>query len=462
MKHIDENKIEHLLKAARQTTSEELNAILKRSESLERLTLEETASLLAVEDPEGIRKILETASRVKDKIYGKRVVIFAPLYVSNVCANACLYCAFKKDNPKIKRKVLTIPEIKEEVACLLKQGHKRILLVAGEASGSGRSNVQYYADAIKAIYSVRVGSHKIKRVNINCAPLSVEEFRELKAAHIGTYQLFQETYHEATYREVHPVGPKSDPDNRLSAVDRAFQAGIDDVGIGVLYGLYDYKFETLAMLMHVEYLEKKFKVGPHTISVPRLEPATGVEFVEKTPWKVSDQDFKKLVAILRLAVPYTGIVLSTRETPEMRDELFNLGISQISAGSKTNPGGYSSDDTSEMDTQFHLSDHRSLDDVMSSLIERGFIPSFCAACYRKERTGEAFMKMAKPGTIKGKCHFNAVVTLKEYLDDFASPKVKAAGYKLIEKARKGLNEEEAEKLECFFANIEQGTRDEYV
>jgi 2-iminoacetate synthase len=291
----------------------------------------------------------------------------------------------------------------------------------------------------------------------------VEEFKKLKNAGIGTYQLFQETYHEETYRYVHHKGQKSDPDNRVDAVDRAFLAGIDDIGIGVLYGLYDYKFETLAMLMHIEHMEGKFNIGPHTISVPRIEPALGVEFTKNMPHQVSDDDFKKLVAVLRLSVPYTGIILSTRETPQMRDELISLGVSQISAESRTSPGGYSSSDNNKnQDIQFTLGDQRSLDEVIGSLIKNNFIPSFCAACYRMERTGEAFMQLAKPGTIKGKCSMNALVTLKEYLDDFASAKVKASGYKMIERYFNQLNNDDQKMLELFFNHVDSGIRDEYV
>jgi 2-iminoacetate synthase len=335
-------------------------------------------------------------------------------------------------------------------------------VVAGEAAG--KDNVSYYVDAIKAIYSVEVNGNRIRRVNINCAPLPVEDFRRLKDAGIGTFQIFQETYHEATYRHVHPTGPKKDPDNRVDAVDRAFAAGIDDVGIGPLYGLYDYRFETLALLMHIEELEKHHNgVGPHTISMPRIEPAPGVEFTQHLPYAVSDNDFKKIVAVLRLSVPYTGMILSTRETAEMRNELLDLGISQMSAESRVSPGGYSSDDNNENhDIQFSLGDQRTLDEVMGALIEKGKIPSFCAACYRKQRTGENFMHLAKPGTIKGKCSVNALITLKEYLDDFASEKVKEDGYRLINREKDRLDAESREQLARFFEEIDKGVRDAYV
>lgn len=463
MKYIDEAKIAELLGKSAGASPEEVGRILAKSRALQRLSLEETAVLLSVEDAPTQAGICEAAAYVKDMIYGRRVVLFAPLYISSLCANACLYCAFKSDNTKTQRRALSVAQIKEQTAWLLSRGHKRILMVSGEAGAFGKSPVDYYADAIEAIYSANVGPHKIRRVNVNVAPLTGDGFRKLKAAGIGTYQLFQETYHEATYRRVHPLGPKSDPDNRLDAIDRAFRAGIADVGIGVLYGLYDYRFETLAMLMHIEHLEAAFDVGPHTISVPRIEPAEGADFTRRVPHAVSDGQFKKIVAALRLAVPYTGIILSTRETPLMRDELFNLGVSQISAESRTAPGGYSSAGNNQGgDTQFTIADQRTLDDIMGSLIERGFIPSFCAACYRMERTGETFMNLARPGTIRGKCAVNALITLKEYLDDFAPAELKRRGYAMIEQTRAQLNEADRSALARFFSDVDRGIRDRYV
>jgi len=459
MNYIDEARIERLLKYSAPPSSEELGDILFKSKSLKRLSLKEVAKLLAVRDAAGLQSIFDAAAYVKDIIYGKRVVLFVPLYISNYCVNGCRYCAFKSDNNSIVRKALSVGEIKEEVRCLLLRGHKRILVVAGEPTSDPVDKINYYVESIKAVYSVRSGPHAIKRVNINCAPLNIEEFRLLKAAGIGTYQLFQETYHRETYSKLHPYGPKRDYQNRIDAIDRAFMAGIDDVGIGVLYGLYDYRFDTLAMLMHIEHLEDKFKIGPHTISVPRIEPAEGADFYESSPYRMDDNDFKKVVAVLRLAVPYTGIILSTRENPGIRDELFNLGVSQISAESSTAPGGYSKRNDN---AQFCLGDHRSLEEVINSLFKRGFIPSFCAACYRKERTGEKFMCLAKPGTIKGKCSMNALITLKEYLDDFASPETKKSGYRLISQAKEGLDEATKESLSLFFSDIDKGVRDLYV
>ena len=460
MKYIDENKISKILEKSEKVSQKDVEEVLNKSLSLQRLSLEDTAKLLAVEDKGLLEKLFKTAKEVKQRIYGNRIVLFAPLYISNYCSNNCLYCAFRSDNRSIKRAHLSADEVRHQTEILLRKGHKRVLVVAGEAPPKGRSSVDHYVEAINAVYSARAGKNKIKRVNINCAPLSVEEFKKLKSSGIGTFQIFQETYHEDTYRKVHPQGPKSDPDNRIDAVDRAFEAGIDDVGIGVLYGLYDYKFETLAMLSHVEHLEKAHNVGPHTISIPRIEPAPGVEFTKNIPHEVSDLEFKKVVAAIRLSVPYTGMILSTREAPALRDELLDLGISQISAASRTSPGGY--DESEDTGAQFELGDNRSLDEMMDTLVGKGFIPSFCAACYRSSRTGETFMSLAKPGTIKGKCTMNALITLREYLDDHASDEVKRKGYEMIKKEKEKLSAEEKEALGKFYEDIDKGLRDEYV
>ena len=462
MKYINEEKINNLIADTARLDSRKLDIILDKAKSLQRLTLEESAALLSVSDPEYIQRIFQAASFVKDAIYGRRVVLFAPLYISNFCVNRCLYCVFKSDNQNIKRKALTMAEIDEQTKWLLGRGHKRILMVCGEDAPNGKSNIDYYIEAVGAIYAAEVGKHKIKRVNVNCAPLSIADFKKLKSSGIGTYQIFQETYHGQTYQRMHLAGPKSDPDNRLDAVDRAFSAGIDDIGIGVLFGLYDYRFETLGLLSHVEHMEEKFKVGPHTISVPRIEPAEGAELSLAPPYKISDDEFKKVVAILRLSVPYTGIIMSTRENAALRDNLLSLGVSQVSAESNTSPGGYFTGDKKPAAGQFSVGDQRSLDEIVGALIEHDYIPSFCAACYRMERTGESFMQLAKPGTIKGKCSMNALITLQEYLDDFASASVKQAGYRLISRYFKQLLPAEQERLKLFFAHVAQGTRDEYV
>jgi 2-iminoacetate synthase len=459
MKYIDEKTIEALLGDGKNATPSDIDGILQKSRSLLRLTLAETAALLAVEDAAELQKIYEAAAYVKDTIYGRRVVLFAPLYVSNYCVNNCLYCGFRIDNTGLERKALSSAEIRSQVEYLLRRGHTRVLMVAGEGAPSGKKGIEYYTEAIRAIYEVNHGNHHVRRVNVNLPPLDREEMNALKDAGIGTYQLFQETYHEATYRRVHPGGPKSDPDYRLEAIDRAFQAGINDVGIGVLYGLYDYRFEVLAMLMHIEHIEKTYHVGPHTLSVPRIQEAAGSELSTNMPSQVSDLDFKKLVAVLRLSVPYAGIILSTRESSEMRDELLTHGVSQVSAESSTAPGGYCETTTG---SQFSLHDSRSLDEVVHSLMGKKYIPSFCAACYRRERTGEAFMELAKPGTIKHMCDVNALTTLKEYLLDFASPEVKKEGYGLIEEMEERLDQPSRVQLEKMLHHIDNGVRDEYV
>ena len=462
MKYINEDAIAGLLSGDNHVSRKEYDDVLRKARRLQRLSLEEAALLLRVEDEEGISRILETASVVKDRIYGRRIVLFAPLYVTNRCCNGCLYCSFKADNPAVERKTLSILEIKEQVSWLLKRGHKRVLMVAAESERED-GDIDYYCEALRAVYGAREGANSIRRVNVNCAPLSIEGFRRLKAEGIGTYQLFQETYHHRTYERVHPFGPKHDPDYRITAIDRAFEAGIDDIGIGVLFGLYDWRFDALALLSHIEHLEKRFGIGPHTLSVPRVEPAAGAELSLHPPARVSDRDFRRLVAILRLCVPYTGIILSTREPPRMRDALFGLGVSQVSAESRTAPGGYEGiPDGGGTATQFDIADHRSLDEVIGSLLRRGFIPSFCAACYRKERTGEAFMDLARPGAIKNTCNLNALITLKEYLDDFASDEVKHDGYRLIERISATLNERERAALSRFFGEIDKGIRDQYL
>ena len=462
MKYINAEKINNLLVDSVKLDRGQLDIILDKAKSLKRLTLKESAALLSVKDPADIQKIFTAASLIKDAIYGRRVVLFAPLYISNFCVNTCLYCAFKSDNSLIKRKALTISEIDEQSKWLLSRGHKRILMVCGEQTPKGKSGIGYYLEAIKSIYAAEVSRNKIKRVNVNCAPLSIDEFKKLKAGGIGTYQIFQETYHEQTYRYMHPGGPKSDPDNRITAVDRAFRAGIDDIGIGALFGLYDYRFETLGLLSHIQHMEKEFQVGPHTISVPRIEPAEGSALSLHPPYKISDDEFKKVVAVLRLSVPYTGIIMSTRENALLRDTLLSLGVSQISAESNTSPGGYSDGDTAQAGGQFSLGDQRSLDEIVGTLIAHDYIPSFCAACYRMKRTGESFMQLAKPGTIKGKCNMNALITLQEYLDDFASGSIKQAGYKMISRYFNQLPPDQQDKLKLFFAHVAQGLRDEYV
>ena len=359
-------------------------------------------------------------------------MLFAPLYVSNLCGNECLYCAFRAGNRELTRRALTQEEIAREVTRLVEQGHKRILLVAGEAYPT--EGFDYVLRAIDTVYRTSSGPGEVRRVNVNVAPLTLPEFRRLKEAGIGTYQLFQETYHRETYGAVHVAGRKADYDWRITGMDRAMEAGIDDVGIGALFGLFDWRYELLAMMQHVEHLEKAFGCGPHTISVPRLEPAVGSAMAGAPPHPVSDLDFKKLVAILRLAVPYTGIILSTRESAEIRGDTFALGISQISAGSRTSPGGYEAGPDVAESEQFSLGDHRSLDEVIRDVTALGFVPSFCTACYRLGRTGADFMDLARPGEIKEHCAPNALATFQEYLENYASGETRKEGAECVDRS----------------------------
>ncbi len=455
---IDHESIYDYLANTKPPEKKEIEEILAHARELKGISFEETEKLLLVEDDEQLETIFETANYIKNEIYGKRLVLFAPLYVSNLCKNDCVYCGFRVSNRKLKRATLTLEQVKKEIESLVSQGHKRVLLVSGE--GLGESALDYTIKCIETIYSTKVGNGEIRRINVNIAPLSVEGFKRLKEAKIGTYQLFQETYHYPTYKKVHPGGPKSDYLYHLTAMDRAFKAGIDDVGIGILFGLYDYRFEILALLQHIKHLEKEFGLGPHTISVPRIEPADGAPLSYNPPFPVSDREFKKIIALLRITVPYTGIILSTRETPKMRREAFALGVSQISAGSRTNPGGYSSEDSGE---QFSLGDHRTIDEVIYDVCKFGYIPSFCTACYRLGRTGLDFMDLAKPGLIKLYCLPNALTTFKEYLVDYASDETRKTGEKLIEKM---LGEIPSKKVKQKTINalkrIENGERDIYL
>ena len=431
--------------------------ILSKAKELKGLNAKDIATLTAVNDAELLIELFEAAKQIKDTIYGQRLVVFAPLYISNLCQNECLYCAFRAKNKAVKRKALTQEEIAAEVQILEKQGHKRILLVAGESYP--QQGFQYVLDAIETVYSTKVGNGEIRRVNVNIAPLTVEEFKQLKNTNIGTYQLFQETYHRPTYSKVHLAGKKADYDWRITAIDRAMEAGINDAGIGVLFGLCDWRFEILALMQHIEHLENKFGVGPHTISVPRLEPATGSDIALHPPHAVNDINFRKIVAILRLAVPYTGIIMSTRETPKMRRETFALGVSQISAGSRTNPGGYSEGQDVVDEAQFSLGDHRPLDEVIFDVANLGYIPSFCTGCYRLGRTGQDFMDLAKPGLIKEHCDPNAVSTFMEYLLDYGSEKTRQVGEKLITKVLDGMEPTVKQQSLAMLEKVRNGHRD---
>lgn len=458
---IDDEAIARSLATSRNASATRIREVLAHARELHGLDADEVSALTQVSDPELLGELFAAARYVKETIYGKRLVLFAPLYVSNLCRNDCLYCAFRARNTELRRRALTQEEIAREVKMLVEQGHKRILLVAGESYP--QEGFSYVLKSIETIYATRSGKGEIRRVNVNVAPLSLEEFKALKATGIGTYQLFQETYHRPTYMQVHVAGKKRDYEWRISAMDRAMQAEIDDVGIGVLFGLYDWRYEVLALMQHIRHLEQRFGVGPHTISVPRLEPALGADLSAQPPMPVSDVDFRKLVAIVRLAVPYTGIIMSTRETANIRRETFALGVSQISAGSRTNPGGYADDhDNPAEESQFSLGDHRGLDEVVRDVASLGYIPSFCTGCYRLGRTGQDFMDLAKPGDIKTHCDPNGLSTFQEYLEDYATPETREIGDRLITEALTTMDPKIRKVSERLLTKVRAGQRDVFV
>ncbi len=444
-------------------SAERVRDILAKARDLHGLAYDEVATLLACADRDLDDEIFHAAQAVKEAIYGNRLVLFAPLYITNKCQNDCLYCAFRVSNRGLVRRDLTFAEIASETRMIIREGHKRILMVAGEHYPDGQG-LDYVFRAIETVYGVKEANGEIRRLNVNVAALDVEHYRQLKACRIGTYQLFQETYHRPTYAQMHPSGPKSDYDWHLGALDRAMQGGIDDCGTGVLFGLYDHRFEVLALMQHAAHLEATYGCGPHTISVPRIEPAEGSAIADHPPHAVADRDFLRLVAILRLAVPYTGIILSTRENPEIRRAAFEVGVSQLSASSRTNPGGYTeAAEGKHAGSQFSLGDHRSLDEVVADVMNHGFLPSFCTACYRRGRTGADFMDLAKPGLIKEFCQPNAILTVKEYLEDYATPATRALGEELIASSLAAF---ENESLRCNVCDklvkIEGGERDFYL
>jgi len=460
---IDDNQIQDILDRAKNPDPRHVCEIIAKAYELGGLSPEDVAVLLQTEDDESIGEILQAAHKIKQEIYGNRLVLFAPLYVANHCSNNCLYCGFRRENKELNRVALTMNQIKMEVEVLEREGHKRLLMLCGEHPS--RSSLDYFIEAIETAYATKTeNGGEIRRINVELAPLEIDEFRRLKKTGIGTYLLFQETYHHETYKKMHPSGPKKDYVNRLTAMHRAQQAGIDDVGLGALFGLYDYKFDLLGLLFHARQLEKDCGVGPHTISIPRLEPAFNAPAAIAPPMPVSDHDFKKLVAVLRMAVPYTGMILTTRENAALRSEVFHYGVSQISAGSRTNPGGYS-DTTSDRfrAAQFNLGDTRTLDEVILDIAERGHIPSFCTACYRLGRTGKDFMDLAKPGLISKFCQTNAVFSFKEYLLDYASPQTRGAGEKLIvELLEKSFKTRRKKMVADRLHMIEEGKRDVYI
>lgn len=457
---INSNKIKLAIEKNSTENPTLVKQILQKALRLQGLNSDDVAALIAVNDPQLLQKIFTTAKKVKEAIYGKRLVIFAPLYISNKCGNECLYCAFRASNKALKRITLTQNEITNEVNLLISQGQKRILMVAGESHTP--NDLQYILDSIATIYKTKNAANEIRRVNVNLAPLSTNDFKRLKQANIGTYQLFQETYDRDVYQQMHLAGQKADYDWRLTAIDRALQAGIDDVGIGVLFGLADWRFEVLALLEHANHLQQKFGIGPHTISVPRLEPACGSTIASAPPHPVADLDFCKIIAILRLAIPYTGIIMSTRETAAMRRETFALGVSQISAGSCTNPGGYAETANNFNSSQFTVGDHRNLDAVIQDVAKLGYIPSFCTACYRLCRTGQDFMHLAKSGQIKNMCQPNAIVSFAEYLADHASAETILIGNELIKNELAKLPEKSREQIQKMLTQINSGKRDIFI
>ena len=459
---IDDQRIVSVLQNAKAVqSSAEVVRVIEKAALSEGLTPEETAVLLNVEDPVLLERIYHTAREIKEKIYGKRLVFFVPLYISDYCINNCIYCGYRRDNSFGRRK-LTMEEIHNEVTVLEEMGHKRMAMECGEDPQN--CPIDYVIEALDTIYSVKQKKGCIRRVNVNIAATTVEDYKRLHSAKIGTYILFQETYHRPTYAKMHPSGPKNNYDWHTCAFDRAMAGGIDDVGAGVLFGLYDYKYEVLALLLHALHLEEAWGVGPHTISMPRIRPAGGID-LEKFPYLVSDQEFKKLVAIIRLAVPYTGIILSTRETAELRDELISVGISQLSAGSCTGVGGYYRENNGGREAQrpqFKVEDCRSLNEVVAGVCRSGYIPSFCTACYRKGRTGDRFMPLAKTGKIQDMCQPNAILTFKEFLLDYAGPETRLEGEQAIMKHLDQIANPKVRQLTMKrLTQLEEGTRDLY-
>jgi 2-iminoacetate synthase len=456
---INHQYIYNLLENAKTITDQELTQILHKAENKEPLTHQEIANLLQIEDKDMLAKIYKTAGKVKRQIYGNRVVVFAPLYISNYCVNNCTYCGYRRDN-NFNRSRLTPEQIETEVKILEKMGHKRIALEAGEDPVN--CDIDYVLDSISTIYNTENINGRIRRINVNIAATTVEDYKRLKAQEIGTYILFQETYHKPTYLNAHQKSIKGDYEYHLTAFDRAMEAGIDDVGGGVLFGLADYKFEVLALMLHNDHLEEKFGVGFHTVSVPRLQKAEGMD-LEMFPHLVDDDHFKKLVAIIRLAIPFTGMILSTRESASLRRELLNYGISQISAGSCTGVGGYKESEMKKSKKQFELADDRSPLEILKELVSEGFVPSYCTACYRNGRTGDRFMRLAKSGQIQNVCHPNALMTLMEFMLDYGDEELLKKGEIFINKQVETIEREKVRKLvRGNLARLKQGERDLYI
>lgn len=457
---INDEEILSTLKYAEENKSnkELINKVIEKAKNCKGLSHREAALLLECELEEENEKIYKLAREIKQKFYGNRIVMFAPLYLSNYCVNGCVYCPYHHKNKHIRRKKLTQEEIRNEVIALQDMGHKRLALETGEDPVN--NPIEYVLESIKTIYGIKHKNGAIRRVNVNIAATTVENYRKLKEAGIGTYILFQETYNKKAYEELHPTGPKHDYAYHTEAMDRAMDGGIDDVGCGVLFGLNLYKYDFVGLLMHAEHLEVAKGVGPHTLSVPRVRPADDIN-PDEFDNGICDEIFEKIVAVLRVAVPYTGIIVSTRESQKTRERVLELGVSQVSGGSCTSVGGYVEKEKEEDNSaQFDVSDNRTLDEIVNWLIELGYIPSFCTACYREGRTGDRFMTLVKAGQISNCCHPNALMTLREYLDDYASEETKLKGIKLIEDELLKIPNEKVRKIAQEHINdIDSGKRD---
>ena len=448
LKYADENKDNLAL----------VDEIIEKAKLRKGITHREASVLLACDNEEKIKEIYALAEQIKKDFYGDRIVMFAPLYLSNYCVNGCVYCPYHLKNKHICRKKLTQEEVKAEVIALQDMGHKRLAIEAGEDPVN--NPIEYILECIDTIYSIKHKNGAIRRVNVNIAATTVENYKKLHDAGIGTYILFQETYNKKSYEELHPTGPKHNYDYHTEAMDRAMEGGIDDVGLGVLFGLELYRYELAGLLMHAEHLEAVHGVGPHTISVPRIKAADDID-PDEFDNGIDDETFAKIIAIIRIAVPYTGMIISTRESKSVREKALRLGISQISGGSRTSVGGYvEEEDEDENSAQFDVSDRRSLDEVVRWLMELGYIPSFCTACYREGRTGDRFMSLCKTGQILNCCHPNALMTLKEFLEDYASPETKQIGEALIREELEKIPNEKARRLaKEYIENIHLGKRD---
>lgn len=456
---IDHEYIERILEDAKGAKGEDIKAVLEKAKRRDGLSYEDIAVLLQAEDKEDLNEIFKLAGEIKDSIYGKRIVIFAPLYVSDYCVNNCVYCGYKRTND-FNRRRLTMEEVAEEVKILEKMGHKRLALELGEDPVN--APIDYVLECLKTIYSTQSDNGEIRRVNVNIAATTVENYKLLKEAKIGTYILFQETYHKPTYELMHPKSLKGDYNYHTTAFDRAMEAGIDDVGGGVLFGLSDPKFEVLGLMMHNKHLEEKYGVGFHTISMPRLKPASGVT-LQEFPHLVDDEMFKKLVAIIRIAVPFTGIIMSTRETSEMRRELIKYGVSQLSAGSSTGVGGYKEREEGRETLQFKTSDDRTPLEVIKSVLDDGYIPSYCTACYRRGRTGERFMKLAKSGEIQNVCEPNAMTTLLEFAIDYGDNEILEKAEAVVKTERERIKRKDIRDiLDKNIERLRAGERDLYL